>query len=619
MKHWLGLVLVLTLLLSGCTPAQEPTTPTDMTQPSQEVTDPSAPTGTQAPTDLTDPEEPRTKIFTVTGFYGMAWLGENILLARDDQGTGELSLLDPTTLEMVKTIRLPDGLVPTWEEMQITDMGIGFYDQERHIMMFWNTNLQELARVTLPGEVMGKAWLSPDWKKSYFCTDQGIYAMDMQTHIDTLLKQNPGADQMITGILAEGTILRYRVRVSSSEQHTYLVDAGTGMRVEESLALDALTTWKDTYYLPMGDGPVRRLLFGTQTAQKLLWPRVEDATIHPVPAANGVVTESAALQDDGATNYELEYYDLESGRRTASVTVKNGRILALLPTEDGKIWSLNGNEYMEGVFLWDLSQTPVEDDQVYVTPYFTADNPDRAGLAALKQELQLLGDQYGITFLLWEDAVNSQPWDYTFEGEFLTQVYRKCLPALKKALSIFPEGFLSKITGNESKKMVVSLVRSIHDIADVKNQRQISGIQYWIGDTPGIALVLGEDLERSMYHQIGLVLDNQVLMRSREYDLWNRRNPSGFNYDNDYIKNLERQDTQYAQNPTRFFLDLFSMSYAKEDRATIFEYACLPGNAEHFTSSAMQMKLTAVCRGIREAYGLKKVPDAFLWEQYLKN
>lgn len=612
MKHWLGLVLVLTLLLCGCTQTQEPTTPTDMTLRSQGVTDPSAPTETQEPTE---PEELRMKRFTTTGFYGMGYLGDRILLARNDQGTGELCLLDPTTMEVVKTVRLPDGLVPTWEQLQITDMGVGFYDETSHMMLFWNEELQEMARVTLPEDVLGKAWLSPDWKKSYYCTNQGIQVMDMQTYIEALLKQNPGEEQMLTGVLAEGTILRYSLRNPSGEQQTYLVDAATGMRVEEGLALDALTTWEDSYYLPMGDGPVRRLLFGTQTAQKLLWPRVEDAEVYPLLAVGGAVTETPV--ENGVC---LEYYDLESGRRTSSVTVKNGRVLALLPDADGNIWCLAGNEKQEALALLDLSQLSeldAEDDQVYVTPYFTADNPDRVGLAILQQELNEMGEKYGITILLWQDAVATQPWDYTFEGEYLTQVYRKYLPALQKALDAFPEGFFQKVTGDETKKLVISLVRSITDIADEKGLREIAGLQYWQGDVPGIALVLGDDLERSMYHQLGLLVDNQVLMRSKAYDEWNKRNPAGFAYDNDYIKNLNRQDTQYLEPGKRYFIDMFSMSYAKEDRATILEYACTPGNEAIFADPVLQAKLKQICIGIREAFDLKKVETAFLWEQYL--
>lgn len=614
MKHWLGSVLVLTLLLCGCTQTQEPTAPTDMTLRSQDTTDPSTPAQTQGPAEPTEPVTPGLWQFPLeeTGFYGMGQLGENLLLARNDQGTGELWLLSGTTLEVVKTVRLAEGLVPEWEQLQITEMGVGFYDDASHMMVFWNEDLQELARVSIPEEILGKAWLSPDWRKSYFCTAEGIHIMDMQTHIEALLKQNPNEEQMLTGVLAEGTILRYSLRNAAGEQQTYLVDASTGMRVEESLALDALTTWEDSYYLPMEDGPVRMLLFGTQTAQKLLWPRAEDAEIYPVPGSNGVVTGIPA--EEGSC---LEYYDLESGRCTASVTLTDTRLLAFLANGSGSIWCLAGNEEGESLFLWELSQTPTADDNVYVTPYFTADNPDRAGLAVLQQELNELGEKYGITVLLWQEAAASNPWDYTFEGEYLTQVYRKYLPALQKALDSLPEGFLQKTTGNDTRRLTVALVRSIHDIADEEDRREITGIQYWQEDTPWMALVLGEDIERSFYHQVGLLIDTQVLMRSKAYDLWNRRTPPGFAYDNDYIKNLDRQDTQYLEAGKRYFIDMFSMSYAKEDRTTVFEYACMPGNEEIFAEPILQGKIQQICIGIREAFGLTNADITLLWEQYL--
>ena len=36
-----------------------------------------------------------------------------------------------------------------------------------------------------------------------------------------------------------------------------------------------------------------------------------------------------------------------------------------------------------------------------------------------------------------------------------------------------------------------------------------------------------------------------------------------------------------------------------------------------FQSEIMQNKLTAICRGIRKAFGLEKSPEVFIWEQYL--
>ena len=60
------------------------------------------------------------------------------------------------------------------------------------------------------------------------------------------------------------------------------------------------------------------------------------------------------------------------------------------------------------------------------------------------------------------------------------------------------------------------------------------------------------------------------------------------------------------------------MSYPKEDRARMMEYAMTPGNESCFETETMQKKLRQLCIGIREAMELEDAADAFLWEQYLK-
>ena len=68
----------------------------------------------------------------------------------------------------------------------------------------------------------------------------------------------------------------------------------------------------------------------------------------------------------------------------------------------------------------------------------------------------------------------------------------------------------------------------------------------------------------------------------------------------------------------RYFVDLYSMGYPKEDRARIMEYATLAGQADLFQSAPMQSKLRKLCQGIRKAFDLEKEPVSYLWEQYLE-
>ena len=58
------------------------------------------------------------------------------------------------------------------------------------------------------------------------------------------------------------------------------------------------------------------------------------------------------------------------------------------------------------------------------------------------------------------------------------------------------------------------------------------------------------------------------------------------------------------------------MSFAKEDRARILEYAVLPDCGHYFRTETMQNKLRLICDGIRQAFGLEDA-QTLIWEQYL--
>ena len=114
------------------------------------------------------------------------------------------------------------------------------------------------------------------------------------------------------------------------------------------------------------------------------------------------------------------------------------------------------------------------------------------------------------------------------------------------------------------------------------------------------------------------VAESRVFAKASAFDRWNNLNPKGFSYENDYTLDLNGNEEQYLEGENRYFIDTFSMSFAKEDRARIFEYACMPGNEEYFRSAAMQTKLKRICEGIRSAFGLNKYQGELVWEQYLK-
>ena len=550
-------------------------------------------------------------------YYGCAKFGKDLLLLRKGEGT-EISLYQGENLEFVKTVSLGKGVVPAMEQIQINEQGIGYFDSKNRAMVFLNNDLVEIGRVYLPEDMHELAWMTPNWKTVYYCSDKGICTLDLQTHISRVLLAQEAFHQEITGIFGDGKAVRCEISLQEGEKRTLLIDTATGLVLREGEYLNNLQTSADDYYLPKTTWGILQLKFGNGEQDKVLWPAekgTETQILFPNRAAVTVQYQASTdtQQDPAAV---LSYYDLETGLCTARVALEwTTKVWNLYGDGNGGVWMFAEYLNRNVLFHWDTKKSENSDETVYTAPFYTAENPDTGGLAQNASAAAELANRFGVEILVWQDAVAAAPDDQMFTGQHMTHVYEKFLPKLEELLGKFPEGFFTKTT---EKKLKFALVEGISGVPAWGTLETSTNAQYWKGDVPFIALTMDETFEQDFYHAVGLFVETRVLSHSSAFYEWNRLNPSGFSYDNSYIKNLERTDTVYTEGDGRCFIDLFSMSYAKEDRATIFQYACTPGNEAYFQSKVIQEKLSRICKGIRTAFGLKNVETQFLWEQYKK-
>ena len=601
MVRWLVVLFALTLLLTGC--AQETTAPTDSTDNTTQ--------------SLASQEQPvldaALESFQLdgSGYYGCTMLGNELVLMRQSNGAGELSLCDAQSLKTVRTLALGESVVPEMAQMQISDKGIGYFDSKNRAMVFLNTNFVEIGRMYLPENLEGDAWLSPDWKTVHYCTEEGIHVLDLQTHISRLLKEQQVQHQQITGSFGNGQVLRCVVETAEKEKQTFLIDAASGMVLKQGAYLETLLTQTETYFFPQMAGGVLQLRYGTGDQHQVLWAAEEDGQANYLFANDAIV-----MVQSGENETKLTYYDLKSGKRTGEITL----------TDVMQVWSLQGDgadgvwllgskqEGAETLYHWKTAENPLTDENIYTAPYYTLENPDEAGLQRVAQAAAELGERFGVEILIWKDAAATAPDDHIFTPEHMTQACEDSLAQLEKLLSQFPEGFFTETPGG---KLQIALLRGIAGEPEWGSLEQSTRLQFWNGDVPVMAFVTGEDISGDFYHAAAHFIDTLVLSKSSALYEWERLNPKDFSYDNSYITNLQRTDTAYVEGEDRYFIDMFSMSYAKEDRARIFEYACLESNEEYFKAPVIQEKLRRICKGIRTAFGLKKVETTFLWEQYL--
>ena len=611
MVRCLGVLLILALLLCGCAgESPEPTAPPEgPIGPAVSVPNLYVP---QSEMELATNGAVRSFKPKNTGYYGCIATEKGLLLIGQFDGVGELALYTGEKLEVSQSISLGADVILGEGQIQVTDQGIGYFDKANKAMVFLNMDLMESGRMTLPEDVLSDVWLSPDWKTVYYCSDKGICVMDMQTGIARVLKEQSAFRQEITGGFGNGEALRYELERTEGETVVQLIDTTSGLVLQEGEYLNSLCTQSDRYFIAKSERNVMQFRYGKNDVHYFLWP--EETSAQPqMLFENNAVVMVETTEDQTA----LVYYDLNTGKRLNRVNLPGITEIWGL-SGDGKtgVWlfgkDTDGDELL---YHWDATVNAETDETVYTEPRYTQEFVDSEGLSQLKQDAAALGEKFSVDILIYDDAIAAAPVDYVFTPEYMTQIYDYCLPQLDELLSAFPQEILTQ--GIKSKIQFL-LVQKITGDPVKGGLAQTGALQFWNGDIPVIALVLDENLEQSFYHGVYHYMETRLLSKSSAIYEWHKYNPAGFTYDNSYLTNLDRTDMTYVEGEKQYFIDLFSMSYAREDRARIFEYACMPGNEELFQVPGIQTKLQRICKAIREAYGLKNVETVFPWEQYLK-
>lgn len=623
-KLWIAAILVI-LLLAGCTDRQpEETTPpptTENTAPTETeplVTEPEDPGIYVADGELESSTGGAIREYRIEGpaASAIAPMGEGVLVFTSRETTTLTAYSGEKLVKSAET-EVPCYLHPVDGNVQVAAEGVGYYDADANSVVILDAQLNELSRTELPEETTGGAVLSPDLKTVYYCTDNTVRAMDLETGISRMVREMTQQIQMIRAIHADGSVLQCLIVDEEGSWTNVYMSADTGKTLYIDTEHLDITTAGNSWFVPRQDGSVLELLFSLDDQEVMcLNPGRGNSYAAAVLELGGVVVETRS--GDG---YDLDFYDLSSGSRKASLWFAGDQMPWQLTADDrnGCIWFLKDQTADQTQLCrWDPDRSRVEDEAVYIAPRFTAQNPDSRGLEECKAKVAAISERYGVDVRIWEDMAFTTP-EYTFTAEYQAPAYRRDLEALDKALAGFPEGFLKEAAkGTESGVLHIELVRDIAPNAGFDVRQSVRGIQFWDGAEAVIVLTMGETLQQSFFRQLSYVIDNRVLGKSLAYDEWEKLNPKGFRYTYTYEDLDNLINYSYLSDDNRYFADPFGMTFPAEDRAAILEYAMMPNMEDYFRTEAMQNKLRRIGTGIRQAFGLKKSTDVFLWEQYLE-
>lgn len=502
---------------------------------------------------------------------------------------------------------VPGGSLALGEDIQVHvgEQGIWYFQESSAEMVLADGELREYRRVSLP-EPAQTAVLSGDRNRIYYCTGSALRCLELNSGISRLLREMAYPEQRVTGLLLEDHLVELSIAEPGGGHSTLYVRTDTGQLAGQYEGMLTLTGSEDRYFGILSEGSP---IFGSsQSEPQVLLPDEKNVPCFFLPDVQAAVTASAS----GILNR----YDLESGLRSASVSLPEGYAVHSIVSSGDTVWILAQADAQWFLFRWDSTVSPTQDPRDYTRAHYTRREPDYEGLALCSLTAQELSAKYGIDILIYKEAVAVQPWDYTMTPEYRVGVLQRELELLDRRLGNYPEGFL-EILAQRFSGIKICLVQELRGSAEAGSPEIADGIQFWEEHTAYLALSTLFDTEHTLYHELCHLIDTVVLDESIAYDQWDKLNPVDFSYDNDYITNQNRDGSLYLQGASRCFIDTYSMSYPKEDRARIMEYAMIPGNEGYFQSLAMQSKLLALCQGIREAFGLEQYPESFLWEQYL--
>ena len=616
MKRFLLLFLVL-LTLCGC--GSDPENSGAAESPQLEAIEPSGAYDPDSTLEASTQGAVKTYPLNRSDCRGIMPMGDDILLFSGGEQT-TLTKLSGSSLYTAAEATLSCAIYPEDPAVLASEKGVTYYDESTRELVFLDTALKEVSRVSLPEDITGTVVLSTDRKTLYYCTEDALRVLDLETGLTKLLKEMSFGYQSAEKLYCDGTVLECCVD-SGDGWRSLFISVQTGETLYESWNTMALTTYGETYFLSQAEGAMQELLFGTIGEEPTaLQSGNIYASAAPVLETGGAVLITTG---DALAATHLDYYDLETGKRTSALEFSGDGYPCSIygDSEEDVIWLLRYDDTYgcDTLYRWDPDKTPTDDETVYISPHYTAENPDTAGLAACQTLADEISEKYGVDVRIWTSAAACQPWDYTLIAEFQVPVIQDSLETLDEILANYPEGFLEEAaTGTATGRIQICLLRSIEGNTNADTPDDVAGLQYWDDfEDAYVGLVAGGTLESSLYHELCHIIESRVLSTCAAYDSWNDLNPDGFEYGLSYTGNYDRDDSEYLESSDPAFIDSYSMSFPKEDRARIMEYAMMPGNESYFATDTLQSKLRQLCQGIREAFDLEESTEIFRWEQYL--
>ena len=599
MKRFLWIPLAL-LLLAGCSKEQPPQ-PTEQTEPTTAtvVTTPPTEPGMYVPESQIEKDTAgavRSYALETGEWFGLSSVGTDVLVT----GKDAMALL---TGEQGWVTKVEVTVLAADTEMDTHTTGVAYYDPATRTVTVLDGKLQQVTQKVLPEDIVGAPVISLIRNEAYYFNGTEIRAMELTvgTSRSRLLRQQAAMESLLPDDYFDGNVLSCQVKDAAGTLRTEYFSSETGQTYSQEQAIDAMYTFQDCYYIERMDMQVQQRIFGLRSGERqsfLLTP-AENAVLKPVLEMNGIVS-----CEETEKGLDLSFYSLTTGKRAAQILLPGVKNMRAIHCNGAYIWILAGEENAQ-LLRWDVAKSPVEDENMYIGPFYSPQNPDVDGLQECVKLADTYESAYSVKLHIGTNAMKVTG-EYTVVAEHQPQMVRTSMENLKPVLEQLQPVFAA--LAKRGKKVQIGLVRKIE-----------SGepwVRFQYDKTWWFLISSEADFADALYNGMTLPIESHVIGNSRDYepDRWNPLNPADFIYING---GDVKPDPKYLQGEDRAFVNAEAMNSISEDRRSIIYNAMLADNGDLFKAPAMQAKLNRICMGIREACGLQKSEKTYLWEQYL--
>lgn len=540
-----------------------------------------------------------------TGLYAMG--SDLLVLSGTEQTT--LTVLQGENLTKAASLTLSFLLTSGDPSLVVGDGYLSYFDPAARETLVLDSALRTVSHIPAPEDLQGVPILSGDRNSLYYCTRDGVRVWDLETGLHRRIKEMAFPGQTLAGLFLQDTVLLCAIPEEGQNRST-LVSAQTGALLYEAAGDITLSGQNGWYSASLPRGLDQVLICGEDPQNPQLFLPAED-TLRCFFLTN----RAGAVTYGNQGVCRLDYYDLLSGQRTSSLTLDAGFTpIASADTPEGALYILARLNTAYVIFRWDTSPDnalAVQEEVSYLSSY----EGDPAAEAQCAAYAARLSEKFGITVLIGQEAARLSPRDIRLEPETQPGILLRELKSLEKRLSVFPDTLLPD-TASHFTSLNLCIVQSVTNTARAGNPEPTDGVQFLDGGDAYVVITSGKYAQQSLYRQLFHAMETHILTESSALDQWNKFNPQGFAYTQGVFEENEPSE-DWLSGENQAFLDTDSMTLPKEDRSRIFAAAMLPGNKETFRPWILQRKLTALCKGIREAYALTESPESYPWEQYL--